>query len=213
MRFSALMMSCEERTPSRELTLNRLRESGWSVEPEVILDDGIGDSKIERIHRTWRRLIRRGAEQRADFLLLLEDDVVFGRHFSENVASWQLLRELAGRPFYASLYNPCHPFLARREQERYLVGDPRFIWGAQALITTPRTARYIDAHWDSAPGNPDQRMPLIAARVTPIYFHLPSLVDHAPVPTTWGGIQHTAWDFDPDWRPGAAGPLAAADRK
>jgi hypothetical protein len=51
-----------------------------------------------------------------------------------------------------------------------------------------------------SPGNPDQRMPAIAARVTSIYYHVPSLVDHESVPTTWGGIEHSARDFDPQWR-------------
>jgi hypothetical protein len=201
LQFAALVLSCPERADTLERTLQRLRDCGWSGVLEVVLDDGIGERPIDRIHRTWRRVIQRAGQLRVPFVLLLEDDVVFGRAFLHNLASWQLLQTVApGRAFYASLYNPGRPFIVRREAERYLVADPRFVWGAQAIVTTPETARFVDAHWDSAPGNPDQRMPAIAARATPIYYHVPSLVDHEAVPTTWGGIQHAALDFDPEWR-------------
>ena len=204
MKISAFLMSCEDRKASLELTLASLRESGFPSAPELVLDEGIGERRLDRIHRTWRRLIRKGAEARSDFVLLLEDDLIFGRFFAENLASWRLLNEAPrSRAFFASLYNPSRPYVARRELERYLVADARFAWGAQAILTTPRTARYIDAHWDTAPGNPDQRMPRIAARVSPVYYHVPSLVDHQPVPTTWGGIEHAATDFDPEWRASA----------
>jgi hypothetical protein len=182
-------------------TLDSLRESGWPQRPEVVLDDGHGETRLDRIHRTWRRVIRLASQVTSDFVLLCEDDVVFGGWFSQNLRSWPLLHALPGsRAFYASLYNPDRPYLSRRANERYLVADPRYVWGAQALVLTPQTARFIDAHWNEGPGTPDQRMPLIASRVTPLYYHVPSLVDHARVPTTWGGIEHAAMDFDPDWR-------------
>jgi len=201
MRFSALVMSCPERQSALERTLGRLRDSGFGAAPEVVLDDGVGARPLDRIHRTWRRMIRRAAELDTAFALLLEDDVVFGKSFTHNLDSWQLLDEVPpGRAFYASLYNSGRPFIVRRAAERYLVADARFVWGAQALVVTPEMARFLDTHWDSAEGNPDQRMPRIAARVTSVYFHVPSLVDHEPVPTTWGGIEHCAVDFDPDWR-------------
>jgi hypothetical protein len=201
MRFTALVMSCPERASTLARTRQRLSECGWDGPLEVVLDDGIGQRPIDRIWRTWRRMIQRAGQLQTRFALLLEDDVVFGRWFCHNLNSWSLLREVApGRAFYASLYNPGRPIIIRRVAERYLVADPRFVWGAQAIVKTPETARYIDTHWDSASGNPDQRMPAIAARVTSIYYHVPSLVDHESVPTTWGGIEHSARDFDPQWR-------------
>lgn len=199
--MAVLVMSCEERREALRATLARLSACGWEEAPELVLDDGVGEQRIDRIHRTWRRVIQRAAVATTRFVLLLEDDVVFGKWFPDNLRAWRLLREVpAGHAFYASLYNPGRPFILRRPAEHYVVADPRFVWGSQAVVMTPRTARFIDEHWDSAGGNPDQRMPAIAARVTPIYYHLPSLVDHAPVPTTWGGIEHSAIDFDPEWR-------------
>lgn len=210
MQFSTLVMSCSERSETLRATLERLEASGWPSAAELVLDDGIGERRIDRIHRTWRRLIQRASEERSNFVLLLEDDVVFGRWFVENLTSWELLRQVPpGRAFYASLYNPSRPFIVRRAEQRYMVAEPRSVWGSQALVMTPETARFIDAHWDTVDGNPDQRMPLIAGRVTPIYYHVPSLVDHAPVPTTWGGIEHSACDFDPEWYAGASSPETA----
>jgi hypothetical protein len=201
MRFSTFVMSCAARAGELEQTVERLRACGWPDAPEVVLDDGIGEQAIDRIHRTWQRMIQRAAQSGTTYSLLLEDDVVFGRWFPHNVLSWKPLHEPApSGAFYASLYNPRRPFIVRRPEERVLVADARFLWGAQALIMTPPTARFIAENWETAPGNPDQRMPRIAARVTPIYLHVPSLVDHAPARTTWGGIQHSAPDFDPDWR-------------
>jgi len=201
MRFATLVMSCRARADALGRTISRLRDTGWAEEPLVVLDDGVGEQAIDRIHRTWRRMIQTAAAAKAPFVLLLEDDLVFGTHFAHNLRSWRLLTALPeGRACYASLYNPGRPYLVRRPSERYFVADPRFVWGAQALVTTPETARYLDAHWESASGNPDQRMPRIVSRITSIYLHLPSLVNHEPVPTTWGGIEHVALDFDPEWR-------------
>jgi hypothetical protein len=207
MKFSTLVMSCTERRASLEATLARLAGTGWPSAPEVVLDDGIGSRRIDRIHRTWRRMIQRAGGASSDAVLLLEDDIVFGRFFAENLASWAPLRQLPpSRAFYASLYNPGRPFVHRHAAERVLVADRRSVWGAQAIVTTPATARFIDAHWDESDGNPDQRMPYLAGRVTPIYFHVPSLVDHAPEPTTWGGREHSALDFDVNWRAPSAVP-------
>lgn len=201
MRIRGLVLSCVERRIELGVTLEGLRASGWLAAPRVVLDDGVGSTRLERIHRGWRRMIREAASSDSDFVLMLEDDLVFGRFFLHNLSSWQPLHDLPpSRAFYASLYNPRRPFVIRRPEQRYLIAAPRFVWGAQALVLTPETARFIDQHWDSDDRNPDMRMPSIAARVTPIYYHVPSLVDHAPVPTTWGGIEHTAMDFDSDWR-------------
>ncbi len=201
--FSTFLLSCEDRNEVRDATLHSLAASGWDCAPQVIIDDGLGATRIERIHRTWRRVIQSAAASREDFTLLLEDDVVFGASFAHNLRSWPLLQQLQpGGAFFASLYNPGRPFVVRRSEERYAVAHPHEVWGAQALLMTPQMARYIDANWHLASGNPDQRMPRIAGRVTPIYFHVPSLVDHAPVPTTWGGIEHNALDFDVGWRAG-----------
>src|SRR6187402_2702015 len=110
MRFSTFVMSCPARAAELALTVDRLRASGWPEQPEVVLDDGVGAQPIDRIHRTWQRMIQRAADSPAAFSLLLEDDVVFGRWFPHNLFSWRLLHDLPpSGAFYASLYNPSRP--------------------------------------------------------------------------------------------------------
>jgi hypothetical protein len=204
MQFTTLMISCRERCSVLEQTLARLAACGWPA-PRVVLDDELSADRLVRIQHVWRRAIRAAMDASSRFVLLLEDDLIFGSWFAANLESWEVLARVPdGGAFYASLYNPNRPYRRRVVAERYFVAEPRMVWGSQAVIVTPATARFIDRNWESAAGNPDQRMPLIAARVTPIYFHVPSLVDHAPVPTTWGGIEHRACDFDPEFRAGPA---------
>lgn len=209
--FSAFIMSCEGRRKALADTLDSLSAAGWPDEPRVILDDGEGATPLDRIHRTWRRMLGYAATAGTDFVLLLEDDVVFGKHFRRNLEAWPPLRRLLpGHAFYASLYNPGRPSLLVRASENYLIADPLQVWGSQALVLTPRTAAIIDHCWHSAEGHPDTRMPRIAAGFTPIYYHVPSLVEHAPVQTTWGGFAHYSVDFDADWcTPESALPPAA----
>lgn len=209
--FEAFMVSCRERLAVREATLRRLAEGGWDAPTSVVLDDETGATPLERIHRTWRRALRQAAASGARFALLLEDDLIVGRFFKQNLISWPLLRRLPPeQAFFASLYHAPVAYHLVRPDESYLVARPHSAWGSQALVMPPSLARFIDERWDSEEGNPDMKMPRLAARVTPVYMHLPSLVDHADVPTTWGGVSHRARDFDMGWRRGDAVP--GADR-
>jgi hypothetical protein len=38
------------------------------------------------------------------------------------------------------------------------------------------------------------------ARGSPLWYDCPSLVQHRPVASTWGGTPHVADDLSPDWR-------------
>lgn len=201
MRIAAFVMSCARRQASLERTIASLMESGWPEQPEVILDQGSGDSALQRICSTWHRMVARAGQADSQYVLLLEDDLVFGRWFTHNLHAWPLLHD---RPheagFYASLYNPGRPYIARYEAQNYLVADPRWVWGSQALLLSTTTARYLAHNWQNEGGNPDMRMPRLVHPITPVYYHVPSLVDHAPEPTTWGGIVHSAIDFDAEFR-------------
>jgi hypothetical protein len=54
--------------------------------------------------------------------------------------------------------------------------------------------------WDELQGYPDIRISRLAGRLTPLWFHLPSLVQHRAVPSVWGGVAHQAPDYDAEWR-------------
>jgi len=198
--FEAFMVSCRAREAVRGESLRSLAAGGWDRPPKIVLDDEVEPTPLQRIHRTWRRTLERAAASAARFVLLLEDDIVVGRWFKRNLLAWPVLAQHPPeQAFFASLYNPSLPYHVIRPEENCLVSDPRYVWGAQALVMTPPTARFVLERWNEELGNPDQKMPRLAARVTPIYFHVPSLVNHADVPTTWGGMEHRAGDFDADW--------------
>lgn len=214
MRIRSYIMSCPKRNATLQETLYGLANSGWiDAPPVVVLDDGQWHSPIDRIHSTWRKMVQLACQSDTDYVLLLEDDLIFTKWFAHNLFSWPLLKSVPRTSaLYASLYNPGHPVVVRREAESYVVADPRWAWGSQALLLSLGTVRYVDRHWDTETGNPDVRMPRLVRPITPVYYHLPSLVQHAPAPTTWGGMQHTAIDFDPDWiRPGTVFPSGAYD--
>jgi hypothetical protein len=74
-------------------------------------------------------------------------------------------------------------------------------FGSQALLISPSTARYLVTCWGVEPGpHADLKLARLAARVCPLVYHLPSLVQHVGVQSLWGGPFHSAADFDKDWR-------------
>jgi hypothetical protein len=195
------MVSCPERSDVRKRTLSSLAGSDWTETPNFVLDDGQGEPSLARIQRTWLRALEKAEAANTELVLLLEDDLAFCRHLAHNVFSWPILREQhPGRALFASLYDPGHPFLKESTQDRYRAIHPFSMWGSQAILTTPQTARFLNANWDKSVGNCDLRMPRILGAVTTIYTHLPSLVEHADTPTTWGGFSHRAQTYDPEWR-------------
>jgi hypothetical protein len=54
--------------------------------------------------------------------------------------------------------------------------------------------------WYSEIGMQDIKMSRLAGDVTEIYYHRPSLVQHAGVRNDWGGKYHRAIDFNPTWK-------------
>lgn len=197
------MLSCPERGETLRETLTSLQRCGWPLS-RVLLDDQQGPPSMERFNRAWLRMLGEAALASTDFVLLLEDDLIFGYWFAENLLSWPLLREPANGVFFGSLYNHGHARLSGGS-ERHWVADPHYSWGSQALVLTPRLARFLLANWSKMPGNADQRMPRLAAAVTPVCYHRPSLVQHARGPSTWGAMAHEARDFELFWRAKEAG--------
>lgn len=205
MKLAAVMISCPERSGVRERTIEHISATDWRDAPEVVIDDAAHIGKIARIDATWRRALGRAASADADAVLMLEDDLDFNLHLRENLSRWSRTRGVSRhQPFYASLYNPGLAAVHTRPAECYHVMAPGGCWGAQALVMSPALADYFVRHWDEESGEPDIRMPRLASRFVPIYYHLPSLVEHVGHMSTWGGIAHTAVDFDRTWQAPAA---------
>jgi hypothetical protein len=201
MRLAAVMVSCPERETVRAQTLANLALTDWHGDVEVIVDDGTGADRIARIDRTWRRALEYVAASKADVVLAMEDDLEFNLHIRRNLDGWPRLRGIANRqPFFASLYNPGFPVMHTWLESSCHIMFPDACWGAQAFLLSPAVARYFLAHWQEVLGEPDIRMPRLAGRLVPIYYHRPSLVEHLGAVSTWGGRRHRAVDFEREWR-------------
>lgn len=203
MKIEAFLMSCPARAEVREATLASFSRTDWPGPPVCVIDDGAMENRVRAITANWRRLIARALESSADFFLMLEDDLELNRYLHHNLQCWRPPRRLGGRrPFFGSLYNPRHPYILSEVGHGFVVTDPNSFWGSQALLLSRATAGYLLRFWDDD-GVGDILMSRLAARVGPIYQHSPSLVQHTGVTSTWGGIQHGAHDFDPDFRAAA----------
>jgi hypothetical protein len=204
MRMEAFMLSCPEREAVRRQTLEHLRQTDWAEEATVIVEDSDLPRRQERQERGALRLLQAALAQSGwDYALCLEDDLRFNRHLRHNLESWQPLR--AGRVALASLYNPNIRRLRTLPEERCFIADTEAVYGAQAFLLGRDCAAYIVTHYLEVPGMSDIKFSRLAGRLQAIYYHCPSLVQHAPVPSVWGGAYHCAADFDADFRAGDDG--------
>jgi len=155
----------------------------------------------------------------AEVLLFFEDDLLFNQHLVWNLQRWSPLRNAEPRPgierltpgqpqpsarrmFFGSLYDPTVNELTMRELENYFIADPQAVYGSQAFVMSRAMAEYFVAHWWEVEGMQDIKMSRLAARLGPIYYHLPSLVQHVGVKSTWTDDSrfHDTKSFDRDWR-------------
>jgi len=199
MRLVAGMISCRQREQVRMDTLHSFSRSDWGEAVRIVLDESDHADVCRRIEETFLRLLRTVAEGDADFGLLLEDDIDFNLRIRHNLERWPpLVATRSGdRPFLGSLYHCCQPILWRDARRRLMVAVPEAFWGGQALVISRATARHALANWTVGKTQHDALLPLLAAQIAPIYYHVPSLVQHRPVPSTWGNAIHCASDYDP----------------
>lgn len=185
----------------REKTLHSLQNSDWGERPRVEIDQSTATRRQERQEQTALSLLSRALAEGAELLLFVEDDLQFNRHLRHNLTHWYPLSQVrTGDDYFGSLYNPGIRELARNEVQAFMVADPFAVYGSQAFILSLTTARYIVAHWDEVPGMQDIKMSRLAARMCPIHYHIPSLVQHVGSDSVWGGSYHYANDFDADWK-------------
>lgn len=183
-------------------TLAALAATDWGESPVVVMDEGRYERHQRRVLETGQRLLRQAVEEAGDLFLFMEDDVGFNRSIRHNLERWApIVERNPETPFFASLYNPnIAPAATPSDPSSAVVGDPLAFYGTQCIVLSVATARAILDDWDDAVGMPDTRMSRLAARWSPIWFHRPSLVQHRPVASVWGGVSHQAIDFSPDWR-------------
>jgi ADP-heptose:LPS heptosyltransferase len=200
LRIAAVMISCAERDRTRQLTLENLAKTDWGTTPlHLQLDRGTGDDHQRRQTRCAHLALKAMRERSADFILFLEDDLDFNRHFLHNLHCWKALRERTC--ILASLFNP-----GIREVACDLPNTARLIrhtsvFGSQALLISRDILQYLITHWHQVPGMQDIKISRLAGRLsTPVFYHAPSLVEHTGETSMWGGRFHRARDFCPEWK-------------
>ncbi len=78
---------------------------------------------------------------------------------------------------------------------------PRFsVFEAQARLLSRRCAEHFLALPLSEMRQDMQFAQAAAEEFGRIWVHRPSLVQHSSAPSTWGGLPHSAADFDPEFR-------------
>lgn len=203
-KTTAYILSCPDREELRRQTIANLLATDWQAEPEIEIDQTTCERRQERQERTALRLLQKAVADGPDFILFLEDDLGFNQYLRHNLQHWDPLVNLPlRRHFFASLYNPAFPSvrpLVLDSRHAFFVADPRTVFGSQAFLLSLVTARYITEHWCDVIGMQDIKMSRLAARVCPIYYHTPSLVQHVGVKSVWGGVFHSAIDFSRDWK-------------
>lgn len=198
----AYVLTCEERAEVCAETVADLARTDWGAAPAVVVDHGNHPKRLERILETGRRLLERVVDEAAhdgEVALVCEDDVSFNRALRHNVERWgPLVDRRSDGHLFGSLYNP--GVAVASAGETAVAVDPRQFYGSQGTVLSVTTARSLVEQWDDGHGPFDLRLSRLAARWSPVWYHLPSLVQHRSIPSTWGGAPHQADDFSIDWR-------------
>jgi hypothetical protein len=201
--LAAWMITCQERAETRKATLASLARSDWPDLPvHVLVDREDGSPRSPNgIDRQLLHALQQFLDDSADYLLLLEDDLSFNRHLRHNLEGWRPYRQR--EVTLGGLYNPGLRELAFDVPGHAVAVAPESAYGAQALLLSRPTVQHVLSAWNTLKVLGDLRLIALAAQLgCPLYYHSPSLVQHRQVPSTWGGVEHEAADFDPDWRAG-----------
>jgi hypothetical protein len=184
------MISCADRDAVRGTTLQSLAATDWGDQPvHIEMDRSTAERRQERQEQTARLALQRGLEGEVDYLLFLEDDLEFNRHLRHNLANWKPLKE--GWVTLASIYNPNIGWWQWEREDHYLVADPNTIYGSHAFIVSRAATEFIVERWHELPGMQDIKMSRLAASLgKPLYYHVPSLVQHVGENSVWGGWFH-----------------------
>lgn len=196
----AVMISCANRDRLRQRTLRNLAASDWGDEPVFLQMDGreFASAKDSATYTSYLAL-EQALRSQADYILFLEDDLEFNRFLRHNLNCWKILQD--GEINLASLYNPHIKPVAFDIPNHAFVAEPHEVYGSQAFLLSLRTVEFVLEHWQEEAGNQDYRMARLAGRLDrPLYYHVPSLVQHVGRKSVWGGFFHQAADYDPLWK-------------
>ncbi|MCL4177400.1 MAG: hypothetical protein KJ072_06605 [Verrucomicrobia bacterium] len=195
-----VMISCADREALRRRTLESFGRTDWASEAPWVQIDTELDEEDRRIRQTRNTLkaLRRGLESGGDYILFLEDDLVFNRHLWHNLMCWRPLRQ--GCLALGGLYNPGLLESACSTADQAMLVKANRVFGSQALLLSRAATVQVVREWRRVRGMQDIRISRLAGKPGPVYYHSPSLVQHVGFRSLWGGPYHGAIDFDPVWK-------------
>jgi hypothetical protein len=91
----------------------------------------------------------------------------------------------------------------RQRHGRYARAEA--VYGTQTIILSRKAAQIVAETWTNFRNyQPGMFQDILISRIVadnglPIYYHLPSLVEHRAVASTYGGSKHQSIDFDGDF--------------
>ena len=197
LKIAGVMITCPGRGLMLAATLKDLRQHEPDLPLHIQLDESTSGRRQERQAQNSLAALTVGLNKfpDANVLLFLEDDIIFNRHLVHNLQRWTPLRNLATsipgpqpsarKLFFGSLYDPNVREIRMVEAEHYFIADPEAVYGSQAFVMSRAMAEHFVAHWHSIPGMQDIKMSRLAAQLVSIVYHLPSLVQHVDVQSTW----------------------------
>lgn len=202
--ISAVMISCEARERIRYQTLVNLSKTDWEWEVEVILDKNyISEDIYERIPKTERQTIaaynalKQALKKSNPWIVFMEDDLIFNKYITNNILNWEPIKQKNLN--LGSLYTPNNNRCSIEEGNNWYKADCLKLYGSQFFILSRLAAQWAVDRWDTQIGMQDIRITRLS-RGKPIYYHSPSLVQHMPIESVWGGVSHQASDFDLEWK-------------
>ena len=191
--IAAYMLTCPERVAIREEAVRSFAETDWGAGIEVYLNEVTEGRPEQRMAVGTLALLRRALAGTCDYFLICEDDVLFDPRLWARLAVWGPLR--AGKVEMASLYNLGAMAVGVSPFADAIAVDPESALGSQARLFSRGCAELIVREYRPSAWLHDVAMARLAARRGPIFYHVPSLVQHVGRESTWGGPFHEALDF------------------
>lgn len=202
------ILTCEPRKDVLAQTLASLEASDWSGRV-VVTKDSMATTAPDVYTRTMDAVkfilddfLFRDTE--AEYIMFCEDDVDYNKHIEHNLMQWFPIA--SGTLDMGSLYNPNIHMMHADDARHMGVAHPEAVYGTQTIILSRKAVKAVCDTWMNYDKyQPGMFQDILISRICsangfPIYYHLPSLVEHRAVPSTYGGTKHQSIDFAPDFR-------------
>lgn len=168
----------------------------------MLMGDEGSELPLERQSSLVLGILKRAVKEDVELILLLEDDLIFNKHLSHNVRAWCPVRLLEpGQHLFASLFNVGVTLDTFVPELAFGSVRSCSVVGSQAFLISHATVAFMATCWGVEPAlHIDIKLSRLAARMGPIFYHVPSLVQHVGYKSTWGGPMLAAPDFNAGWK-------------